>query len=135
MTLDLEAIKARANAATEGPWGARELPQMVRGASATLHSAHGTGEVWSVEFSPEIGSTVSIPDAEFIAAARQDIPALLAEVERLSGIVDRVREVHAPIDALNTRYNQVQKVCTGCGTDDGNWQNWPCPTIRALEDQ
>lgn len=23
-------------------------------------------------------------------------------------------------------------VCTGCGTDDGNWKRWPCPTITVV---
>lgn len=43
-----------------------------------------------------------------------------------------VREIHQPIEALNVRYGQKQQVCTGCGTDDGNWQLYPCPTIRAV---
>lgn len=127
MGIDLGAIKARAEAATKGPWE-----------DFTPHSdaERFSASVGMASLMDDIALNVlSNRDAEFIAAARTDIPALIAEVERLRGIVDRVREVHAPIDALNTRYNQVQKVCTGCGTDDGNWQNWPCPTIRALEDQ
>lgn len=47
--------------------------------------------------------------------------------------LEAVREVHQPLDALHTNTNRVRKVCTGCGTDDGNWQVWPCPTIRAIE--
>lgn len=60
------------------------------------------------------------------------------EQERLTltlAIIARIREVHAPIDAVHyagTRQT-MRQVCTGCGTDDGNWQVWPCPTIRALE--
>jgi hypothetical protein len=30
-------------------------------------------------------------------------------------------------------HERLVKVCSGCGTDDGNWQRWPCPTIRALD--
>lgn len=50
-------------------------------------------------------------------------------------VVDAVRKIHGPIDALNTRYpgGRMTQVCTGCGTDDGNWQTWPCPTIRAVD--
>lgn len=47
----------------------------------------------------------------------------------------RVREVHQPIDAVHyagPRQTMMQ-VCAGCGTDAGNWQRWPCPTIRAIE--
>lgn len=51
-----------------------------------------------------------------------------------SGLVAlAVREIHQPIEALNVRYGQKQQVCTGCGADDGNWQIYPCPTIRAVE--
>ena len=50
-------------------------------------------------------------------------------------VIERVREIHQPIEALNTTVNRVQKVCLGCGQDNGNWQNWPCPTMRALEAQ
>lgn len=47
--------------------------------------------------------------------------------------LEAVRDVHQPLDALHTNTNRVRQVCTGCGTDDGNWQVWPCPTIRAIE--
>ena len=55
----------------------------------------------------------------------KDVPRLLAAIRA-------VEAVHESIDALNVRFYRVQKVCTGCGTDDGNWQTWPCPTIRAI---
>lgn len=63
--------------------------------------------------------------------------ALVAEVRELRAKVERVREVHEPIDAMLNpgRHERVVKVCTGCGTDDGNWQRWPCPTIRALGEE
>ena len=50
--------------------------------------------------------------------------------------LEAVLKIHAPIDALNMRYRggRVQQVCTGCGTDDGNWNHWPCPTVRAITD-
>ena len=63
-----------------------------------------------------------------------DLTALIAEVERLQAQIGVVRTLHEPIEALNTTVNRVQKVCLGCGQDNGNWQNWPCPTTRALED-
>ena len=70
--LDLEPIKAREVAATEGPW-------IVAG-----HTRED-GERWVV-FRGGKGEDSSIlqdQDAEFIAHARQDIPALIAEVEAL----------------------------------------------------
>ena len=60
--------------------------------------------------------------------APQDRATLLAAL-------DAVLAVHEPIDALMNpgRHQRIVKVCTGCGTDDGNWQRYPCPTVRAIE--
>ncbi|MFD5916203.1 hypothetical protein ACFVYP_06915 [Kitasatospora sp. NPDC058201] len=78
--LDLDAIQARCNAATNGPW--------------TLHDALNgdgfPGHLWVVENLDDgpgdhhvlinIGTR---DDAEFIARARTDVPALLARVRQL----------------------------------------------------
>lgn len=55
-------------------------------------------------------------------------------IENADADIERVRQIHTPIDALNVAIGKVQQVCTGCGKDDGNWEIWPCPTIRALEE-
>jgi hypothetical protein len=58
-----------------------------------------------------------------------------AEKARADGLADALREtlaVHAPVAALNVRSGKLQQVCSGCGTDDGNWQIWPCPSARIL---
>lgn len=87
MTLDLDAIQARADAATPGPWTVEE------GAGA-----EGLRDGWweyerracNVETDLEFVTTdgdgmgaSSRADAEFIAHARTDVPALIAEVRRL----------------------------------------------------
>lgn len=61
---------------------------------------------------------------------------LADQVAALEARIDRVRQVHQPIDAVNMRHpgGRLTRVCSGCGTDDGNWQHYPCPTIRALEE-
>lgn len=83
--LDLEAIKARCEAATPGPWvntGGR-FPKINGGPIggcdvATLFFADGA-------------------DAAFIAHAREDVPALVAEVERLQKAVAAEREACAVV--------------------------------------
>jgi len=47
-----------------------------------------------------------------------------------------IQELHEGVEALMNpgRHERLVKVCTGCGTDDGNWQHWPCPT-RKLADE
>ena len=130
----LQAIQKRLENATPGPWVFNILPQSVGITVATIHSEHGPRETcWTVDLPPEIGGMGTKEDAEFIAHAPEDIAALLAEVERLKGRIEKVRELHKPIDALNTSVNRIQQVCVGCGQDDGNWERWPCPTIHALD--
>ena len=76
MSIDLEAIKARAKAASEGPW---------------VWEVHSTtdGDEWAVfDLADRVLASCSRgwgPDAKFIAAARSGVPALVAEIERLTG--------------------------------------------------
>jgi hypothetical protein len=73
--LDLGAIKARADAATPGPWEAGERcvwqAGMLNTAEIAVDCEHGNGGIQRHV------------DAEFVAHARTDVPALLAEVKRL----------------------------------------------------
>ena len=82
---ELDAIEQRANAATEGPW------------EASAHD-HAAGDVPILDrtghylvICPDCGvrGGYERADAEFIAHARSDVPALLAEVRRLRSIVTR----------------------------------------------
>ena len=52
-------------------------------------------------------------------------------VEALRAVVDK----HEPADAAMYGGKNVYKVqvCTGCGQDDGNWNQWPCPTVEAIQ--
>jgi len=76
--LDLNPIKTRLAAATPGPWepySAMCCPDMggVSGPQGSV-CAHQVGRY---------SHPMSIEDAEFVAAARADVEALVAEVERL----------------------------------------------------
>ena len=64
--IDLDAIRRRMDAATPGPW------------------MHGTdGLVWPPRMGDPVSGSAHLADAAFIAHARQDVPVLLAEVDRL----------------------------------------------------
>ena len=81
MSIDLEAIEARVKAASEGPW---------------------YEEGWFTE--DEDGDYVEIEpaDAVFISHAREDIPALLAEVKRQAAEIAAVTaERDAAIKDIN----------------------------------
>ena len=75
--LDLDAITARTNAATPGPWWAdgHEIYQGEPGIP---------GDLWIGETCNVDDLTASAANATFVAAARTDMPALIAEVTRLS---------------------------------------------------
>jgi hypothetical protein len=83
--LDTAAIRAREQAATEGPWRA-------------ITSGPSGGDHWYV---CDDGESIALihasdgededsrePDAQFIAHARTDVPALLNEVARLRKVIE-----------------------------------------------
>ncbi|MGN7387780.1 hypothetical protein [Sporosarcina sp. SAFN-015] len=79
-TQDLEAIRKRAEAATVGPWKYNDQHGYLAPVTPQREICAITNEI------------TRYYDAEFIAHAREDIPALLAEVERLRDEI----ESHAP---------------------------------------
>lgn len=83
--LDLEAIKARCEAATPGPW---------RGLSSPIIYGLGIG-IYREEIDGEEKVARALPndDQIFIAHARTDVPALVAEVERLREQIDEYKEL------------------------------------------
>ncbi|MGO4583614.1 hypothetical protein AB4Z38_06965 [Arthrobacter sp. 2RAF6] len=135
----LAPIRERADKATEGPWRwENTLPRPrlagsggwtvmdfarmgMNGAQPTFRKADGD----LVKAGKE--NLYSFPDAALIANAPTDIRRLLAAL-------DGVLALHEQVDALMNpgRHERVVKVCTGCGTDDGNWQRYPCPTVAAV---
>jgi hypothetical protein len=78
--LDLEAIRNRAEAATPGPW------------EDSYGAAHGfvCDEPTQI-LGVQISSEHHIEDAAFIAHAREDVGALVAEVERLREMLHVIR--------------------------------------------
>ena len=112
-SLDLEAIKARAAAATEGPWEWDD---------PTIGQHWSRPEPWATVVDDEVncggycygGSSSPIKsdaDGQFIAHAREDIPALVAEIERL------LRLLHAEADARRPEPTKNQAL-----TDRGDVQ-------------
>jgi len=78
---ELQQIRARAEAATPGPWEVFHIEEEDRRATIRrpiVGMAKDAKGWWDID-----SSILSEPDARFIAHARVDIPALLAEVERL----------------------------------------------------
>jgi len=122
----LDAIQERADKATEGPWEARDCAPCTERGRLEVNIWDHTGNFLITSWCDEDDEPG--PDAVFIAHAREDVPKLVAALRA-------VEAVHEPVDALmyggRSQAHKVQ-VCTGCGQDDGNWQQWPCPTLRAI---
>lgn len=76
--LDLDAIDARVNAARPGPW---TWCRTTAGSYSSLDS--GDDEVLSAQGHVDGWIDSDDADAEFIAHAREDIPALIARIRQL----------------------------------------------------
>lgn len=92
-TQRLSEIKERAEKATVGPWRSEADEQ---GHFVTVFN-YDHGEYFAVS---------DKADAEFVAHARQDVPDLIAEVERLKGILSVCYDEYADLDS---RYKKSQK--------------------------
>lgn len=99
----LNEIEARANAATEGPWMGIRYPDGFLG-----RVIGGNGFGVAEDFPDDA-------DAEFIAHARTDVPALVA-VARFA------LSQHAPDGYGN---------CGPCDDATGE-DGWPCSTVREI---
>lgn len=123
-TDQLAGIEARASAATEGPWKVKECaPCTGRGRLDVSIWAHD-GNVSIADWCDEDEFTKA--DAEFIAHARTDVPALLAMVREQQAAHERVRELHQPEMAAGRDGNGVTDYCPACST------YYPCATIAAI---
>lgn len=85
--LDLDAIEARANAATPGPW--KRLPSLSIDYAVESEVSKGCGVP---DLMIDLSGDSARADADFIAAARTDVPALVAEVRRLRVAIGVGRE-------------------------------------------
>lgn len=83
--LDLDAIEARANAATEGPW--MVMPPLCGPDGQGVYQESSLGPVCEVGDPYPRGDNRPQESMDFIAAARTDVPALVAEVRRLRGLL------------------------------------------------
>ena len=97
----LAAIKARCEKATPGPWEVRSIePEEFDAVSDdTFYIMADKWEVASITtyervIEPDWQRDDDEADADFIAHAREDIPALLAEVERLRVALERVSKIY-----------------------------------------
>ncbi|MCR8938734.1 hypothetical protein O0555_15480 [Brevibacillus laterosporus] len=96
---EIGAIRERAEKATEGPWR-REFSY---GINITSDEC--------IVLDHEVG-VIRYPDAEFIVHAREDIPKLLAEIERLQTNWQRLKEyVDDRRDVAFANHDVAERIC------------------------
>lgn len=135
--LDLDAIEARAAAATEGPWEWREdshdrliLAGPLKSPSPDDESAYPWMAVlsWAGLKEPKrpLTAKLSPADKAFIAAARTDVPALVAEVRRLRATITWMRTGEVPTEhtgaAVGRMHTFVQRDYTSGVPRDVTWR-------------
>lgn len=81
----LAAIEARANAATPGPWRS----MVIDADNATVWAGGNTART---SYRIARVDCRAADNVEFVAAAREDVPALLAEVKRLTALLDNAEQ-------------------------------------------
>jgi hypothetical protein len=119
--LDLDAIKARADAATEGPW-------------ESVVDDHGRGRVDASIWAKSIGYYIAekvtsgpkhIADAEFMAKAREDVPALVAELERTQRL----------LKVMNGMISEITAVCMATEQERDGLRDRVDDLERALDEE
>jgi hypothetical protein len=79
---ELDEIRARCQAATRGPWKAWIEGRDHESGSSFIMTGEGPDRGEDIELSGAL-----VPDYDFIAHARQDVPRLLAEIARLKRLL------------------------------------------------
>lgn len=126
----LRGIQERADAATEGPWEADHIdpsvwsPQIIVLGNYTAADGYDS-PAW------HDGTTT---DRDFIAAARTDVPWLLAEVARLDAVVTAQAATIADLRGVAAR--EVEHRWMGQCPEDAypDDRDEDCPACRALDE-
>jgi hypothetical protein len=82
--LELQEMETRAAAAQAGPWKSWVEGRDFLGGSSFIQTGQGADRGEDIEMT---GATVA--DQDFMAAARQDVPRLIAEMRRLRALLNR----------------------------------------------
>jgi hypothetical protein len=139
VSLDLDAIEARAAAVTEGPWGFRgrgvgteyEDGRKPRVIADTFRQSDNdmAGKIgnWAATMRQDAAN------GEFIAQARADVPALVDALRRARDCAAALEQENALLTEQREAALALHRQNSGAG-----WHCvhdaliWPCPTARAL---
>lgn len=83
-----------------------------------------------VQVTSTLGTLMYLPaEHSIIGAAFQDLPHLIAHIEKLEATLQRVRDLHVPLEVYGG-----DLVCAAEHEEHTYGQDWPCPTIQTLGD-
>lgn len=124
----LDAIQARVDGATNGPWGCY---------GDGAHEVFDAGEYGDGDRGEVVAAVIDrLSDAVFIANAREDIPALLAEVQRLRHFESIVSWRYGDTTDGKTRDAMVEKAARTLylreisWSSEAKWDRLPDPVKR-----
>lgn len=136
--IDINEIQARVDAVSPGPWKVERWEDFDGKASFAVADVVRWRQYLN---SVDCGNDSSA--AEFIAHARTDVPALIAEVRRLR---EEYRLAHLDAivnrDTANRADKTIERVRELHGVRKGMWgdgckscgRNLPCPTLIAIKE-
>lgn len=92
---EVKQIRSRCDKATPGPWVSYIEGRDHTSGSNFIMTGTGPARGEDIELT---GATVA--DQDFIAQARQDIPRLLTEIERLRGLISKLKVQLASVEEV-----------------------------------
>ena len=112
----LNRIRRQVNAATEGPWRHISIFEV----GGFVENPHGR-ELF--DWAQDDAGTICAPDpdAEFVAHARTDVPALVEALRAVLNLHFKAQPIPA---AFGTQ--EGGDYCVTCAED------WPCPTVETI---
>lgn len=119
----IEAIRARAEKATKGPWGENKYGGIGAGQHALMPSIIEAGAFnafYAFDNRADPPRSEDSANFDFVLHARTDVPALCA----------------ALLDVLELHYHAkgaFREWCGHCTDEGGAGIEWPCPTVQAIE--
>lgn len=127
--LNLDEIEALANAATPGPWEVDGFP-----GRTPMLVANGFDVICLFQDHPRIRDKHIKPNAELIANARTDIPALCAELRDHRGADRDYGEVRDLYDNLRQQFNELRAENADLRKTAGAMIDAAYPAIQAAGD-
>ena len=118
----LNRIRKQADNATKGPW-----VYTLNGDESEVTYANAP-----ITWDDHGGEVFTEGDAEFIAAARTTVPALLDALEKVLRVHRDGGESQGYDMAHGGDYRTMPHCCTECGSLGEYGVPWPCDTVEAI---